>query len=247
MTTEADVRSILSTTSVPAEVMTELVDGLAGIWVLNEPAELLAADLTHCHPPPGGDEVRMAHRLLEDGTWRLTLVGRDRPGLLAMTAGVLARSGLSVRTAGVTTWPRLSLALQGITVHDPAGRSWSEADWDVLRGQVEAAWKGEEQAGVRWRADGQVKVVSSRVATGENLVTVEAPDRVGLLWAIASWFYGQSINVEAASLSDREGVAVDTFLVAGEAPLDVDRLAAHLVSRPSLHSPWRRLVRLFQR
>ena len=62
---------------------------------------------------------------------------------------------------------------------------------------------------------------------GHALVTVEAPDRVGLLWAIASWFETGGYNVVAARLSDDgKGRASDTFLV-DRAP-DVDQLLARL-------------------
>jgi predicted amino acid-binding ACT domain protein len=231
VTKVADVRTLLGATSLPGDVMTELIDGLAGMWLLNESAETLAEDLVHCHPPPESDEVKLAWRAADDSGWRLTLVGRDRPGLLALTAGVLARAGLSVRTAGVTTWPTWSMALQGLTVDDPERREWGNDEWARLGRELESAWRGEEHGPVPWKPGGEVKVMASPVATGENLVTVEAPDRVGLLWAIASWFHGRGINVEAASLGEREGVAVDTFLVDGGTHLEVDALAAHLVGK----------------
>src|SRR5712692_4766097 len=124
MATVAEVRTLLAASSVPSDLVDDLIDGSAGMWLLNEPAEILAADLAHCHPPPSGDEVRVACRALDDDRWRVTVVGTDQPGLLARTAAVLARSRLSVRTAVVTTWPNRAIALQGLTVEDPANRSW---------------------------------------------------------------------------------------------------------------------------
>jgi UTP:GlnB (protein PII) uridylyltransferase len=57
-------------------------------------------------------------------------------------------------------------------------------------------------------------------------MTVEAPDRVGLLWAIASWFADHGLNVEAALLEQQGQRAVDRFLIDGSP--DADGLATHL-------------------
>ena len=91
--------------------------------------------------------------------------------------------------------------------------------------------------------EGPVTVMSSPVVTGGYLVTVEAPDRIGLLWAIASWFFQGGLSVQAAFLDEREQRAVDTFLVDGAADVDRDRLANHLAAggasrRRRAHGSW---------
>ena len=238
MATVAEVRTLLAATSVPNDRIDDLIEGSAGMWILNEPAEILAADLAHCHPPPGDDEVRVACRALDEGRWRVTVVGSDRPGLLARTAAVLARSRLSVRTAGVTTWPTWAIALQGLTVEDPANRSWTTADWERLGEDIKSAWRGMGDVAVDWKPEGPVRVMSSPVVTGGILVTVEAPDRIGLLWAIASWLFQRGLNVQAAFLDEQDQRAVDTFLVDGAADIDRDGLAAHLAAGEASRRRW---------
>jgi predicted amino acid-binding ACT domain protein len=238
MPTVAEVRTLLAATSVPGDVVDDLIDGSAGMWLLNEPAEILAADLAHCHPMPTEDEVRVACRALDDGRWRLTVVGTDRPGLLARTAAVLARSRLSVRTAGVTTWPNRAFALQGLTVEDPAGRSWTTADWEQLGEDIKSSWRRTGDVAVDWKPEGPVKVMSSPVVTGGSLVTVEAPDRIGLLWAIASWFFRRGLNVQAAFLEEQDQRAVDTFLIDNGAEIDRDGLANHLAAGGGSRRRW---------
>jgi predicted amino acid-binding ACT domain protein len=220
--TAAELTSMLAASGVPPDATARLVDGLAGMWLLNEPAEALAADLVHCHPAPSPGEVRAGFRpssAAADRSWRLTVVAPDRPGLLAATAGTLASHGLSVKAAGLTTWPEEAMALQGLTVD-------GEADWDELADEIRDVLQGQRPTSVAWKPEGPVKVVSSPVLTGQNLITVEAPDRVGLLWAVASWFAAQGLNVEAAQLDEQGERAVDRFLI--DSSPDVNALATHL-------------------
>ncbi|HSS08265.1 MAG TPA: hypothetical protein VLL25_00160, partial [Acidimicrobiales bacterium] len=239
--TAAELTTMVGASGVPAGVADQLVDGLAGIWLLNEPAEVLAADLACCHPALSPGEVRANLRPLDannDRSWRLTVVAPDRPGLLAATAGTLARRGLSVKAAGMTTWPERGMALQGVTVKDPERREWKAADWDELADEVRHVVYGQRQMSVPWKPEGPVKVVSSPVLTGHSLITVDAPDRVGLLWATSSWFRDQQFNVEAAQLESRDGRALNLFLVVGSP--DVNGLAAHLAGARRSRFPWSR-------
>jgi UTP:GlnB (protein PII) uridylyltransferase len=218
--TAAELTTLLSARGVPSEVAGRLVEGLAGMWLLNEPAETLAADLAHCHPEPSPGEVRASFRPSDDvRLWRLTVVASDRPGLLAATAGTLASHGLSVRTAGMTTWPDQAMALQGLTIS-------GAAEWDALAAEIRQVLGGKRPVSVAWKPEGPVKVLASQVLTGQSLITVEAPDRVGLLWAVASWFAYHRLNVEAAQLEEQGERAVDRFLIDGSP--DVNGLATHL-------------------
>jgi [protein-PII] uridylyltransferase len=231
--TAAELTTLLSARGVPADTATRLVDGLAGMWLLNEPAEVLAGDLAHCHPAPSAEEIRAGFRPGDgdgDQLWRLTVVAPDRPGLLAATAGTLASHGLSVKTAGMTTWPDQAMALQGLTIS-------GVADWNALAGEIRQALHGKRPVSVPWKPGGPVRVLSSGVLTGQSLITVEAPDRVGLLWAVASWFGDRGLNVEAAQLDEEGNRAVDRFLIDGSP--DVDGLATHLAGARR-RFPWMR-------
>ncbi len=228
MATTAEITSLLAARDVPPEFVDELVDGLSGSLLLGERSDVLAGDLALCHPPLEPSEVRVQLRPVDDEhTRRLTVVAHDRPGLLAATAGALAGRGLSVVAAGAATWEHRSLALQGVTVVDPERRSWTGTEWDEVGAHVAAVVKGSRGPAVSYQPAGPVKAVASPVLDGHALVTVEAPDRVGLLWAIASWFESSGYNVLAARLSDDGGgLARDLFLV--DRTPDVERMVAHL-------------------
>jgi predicted amino acid-binding ACT domain protein len=226
--TAAEITTLLASHDLPPGVVEELVDGLPGTLLLDESAEVLAADLALCHPPLAPTEVRVQVRPAGDSySRRVTVVAHDRPGLLAATAGALAERGLSVVSAGAATWEHLGVALQGVTVVDPERRAWGSADWSLALDDVREVSSGSRRPAVAFQPAGPVKVVASPVLDGHALVTVVAPDKVGLLWAIASWFEAGGYNVLAAQLSDDgQGRANDTFLV--DRSPDVDRLLARL-------------------
>ena len=58
------------------------------------------------------------------------------------------------------------------------------------------------------------------------LVSIRAPDQLGMLWAICRWFADHHVNIESMSATTNAGSAVDTFIVSGE--FDTDELAAHI-------------------
>jgi glycine cleavage system regulatory protein len=133
----------------------------------------------------------------------------------------------------MTTWPEQAIALQGLTIS-------GVADWDAVAAEIRQALPGKRPVSVPWKPEGPVRVLSSPVLTGQSLITVEAPDRVGLLWAVASWFSDRGLNVEAAQLEGQGDRAVDRFLINGSP--DVNALATHLAGTRR-RFPWvRRLT-----
>jgi UTP:GlnB (protein PII) uridylyltransferase len=62
--------------------------------------------------------------------------------------------------------------------------------------------------------------------TGRAVVTVTAPDRLGLLWAICRWFADHHVSIESMSVTTDGGVARDNFIVIGDC--DGGELAEHL-------------------
>jgi glycine cleavage system regulatory protein len=61
------------------------------------------------------------------------------------------------------------------------------------------------------------------------MVSVRAPDRPGLLWAIAAWFEEHDCNIEVARIDGQDDTATDTFVVIG--PVDAEGLANRLSGR----------------
>jgi len=211
-----DLSGLLVDRGLSSDVVEELVGGIVGLWLLNEPAEVLADDFALCSPRPGVSEVRVCVRPLGlPDRQRVTVVGSDRPGMLAATAGVLAAAGLSVSEAVATTWPRSHLALQALTVEDPECRASSPQRWSRVGDQVRDVLSGVPPPRVVWKPRGPAQVRAERINLEHTLLTVEARDRVGLLWAIASRLRDVGLNIVAASVADSAGRAVDRLLVDG--------------------------------
>jgi predicted amino acid-binding ACT domain protein len=217
MATTAAVRRLLAPTSLPDDLVDKLLAGASAVWLMGQPAELLAGDLVLCHPPLAPGEVRAVARATNDpGASLLSVVTEDRPGLLADLAAVLANQGVSITDAVATVLPGLGLALQRVTAIHADGRAMTPDDWEPIGRTLRAVLAGASPApDLEFVPLGEVSVVAQPQAFGRALVTIEATDRVGLLWAVAAWFAQRGCNVEAYHATSTAGAASGRFLVEG--------------------------------
>lgn len=227
MATAAEVKALLGSTSMPSALVDELLDGASASWLMGDPATALATDLALCHPPLRPNEVRAQVMPTEaPDVWRLGLVTHDRPGLLAAVAGALALEDVSILSVACNTWPERGLALERLFVTNPGA-----LDWDSLGERLRSAVGRREHAVPPFVAIPPADVEVTSADGGRVVVTVKAPDRVGLLWAIATWFESNDCNVEVARARVVDGMAEGTFVVVG--PVDPVALAAALSDRPA--------------
>jgi len=225
MATAADLADLLASTTLPADLATELIAGAPALWLASNTSAVLAGDLALCHPALKPAEVRARCAPYADGSsWRLTVAAHDRPGLLADTAASLASRQHSVLTASVATWVDLDLALHAVTV---AGRLPADDELAAIGAGLRASGNGSAPA-VQFVPAGGATVTSAGAGMGRAVVNVSATDQVGLLWAICRWFAGRGISIEAASIGGADGMAEDVFVVATEGDPDVEQLTAYL-------------------
>jgi [protein-PII] uridylyltransferase len=220
-----EVRSLLAETTVPQELIDDSLLGASAVWLMSATAEMLAGDLVLCHPPLSPEEVRAVAHPLDDGGIRLTVAAHDRPGLLADTAAVLAAEDLSVSAASAMSWTEPGLALQALTV---APAELTEERWQRLGSRLQGLGRQEPPV-FQFTPVGRAVVRSSSSAMGRCVVTVTAPDQVGLLWAICRWFADQGLSIEAAHIGAEGGQVQDHFIVVGQP--DSNALAARLTER----------------
>src|SRR5258706_164897 len=112
---------------------------------------------------------------------------RDRPGGLAATAGVMSFHGLALTSASAATWPELELALQCVIAIGPDGRERFDADWDEVGKSLRAALLGTHPVEPDFKPAPPVVVKTTPMEAGRCVVSIEAPDQIGLLWALAHW------------------------------------------------------------
>jgi predicted amino acid-binding ACT domain protein len=231
----ATLRELLEPTTLPADLVDEMLSETNTLWLLGAPDEQVACELVLCHPPLGPGEVRAVVNQTEVPTqWRVTVVTRDRAGLLAGTSATLAGFRLSIVDFAATVLPHTRLALQRITIASAPRAVVSDDDWSRLGRELRANLSGARAPDVAFVPKGPVVVEAQPQELGRSVVTVEAPDRVGLLHATAGWFEAHACNVESCRGGTEGDKARGVFIVAG--PVDTAALAAALggVARSSV-------------
>jgi pimeloyl-ACP methyl ester carboxylesterase/glycine cleavage system regulatory protein len=225
-----ELEQLLAGTSLPHDVVDTLIAGAAPLWLMSEPPATLAGDLVLCFPELARSEVRAVARPEEEhGSYRLTLVARDRPGLLADTTAVLASERLSVISASATTWTDLGIALHSLTVQAPP--DFPPHPWDEIGSRLRAVGEGDRPT-LAFVPMGRAHVRTTPQAMGRSLLSVTAPDQLGLLWAICDELASQGVSIEAARVTSTDGIAHDEFVISGAA-VTTTALVARLSARRS--------------
>ena len=154
-------------------------------------------------PLPAPYEVRaVATPTAAAGEWHLDVGSRDRPGLLAAFTGVLAAAGLDVVQAVLATWDDGG-ALEAFVV-----RAAGPPDCAVLQPALEASLLATPSSPPMPEAE---VVFHDRPGALYTCCDVTAPDRPGLLHAVATAIATAGADVHAARVTTADGRARDRF------------------------------------
>lgn len=221
------IRGLLEQTTIPEELAVEILADTNTLWLLGVPEEQVASELVLLHPPLGPGEVRaVVNETRLPNQWRVTVVTRDRPGLLAGTSGTLAAVGLSIIDVAVTVLSRGHLALQRLTVATPRSNSLSATQWSQLGRDLRLNLSSGHIPDVGFEPNGPVTVEAQPQDLGRCVVSIEAPDRPGLLHTTARWFEEHGCNVDACRAGAERTRARGVFVVTGT--VDTSALASAL-------------------
>ena len=200
----------------------ERVDELLGAapepwWLAADEAELIA-DVSLLAAPLGDSEVRLRVSAPPEGSdaWELSIVAHDRPGLLGLTASVVARHDLSIVHARVASWSHEQIALQRVSVVPVKVPLSGEPEWPFIGQALRSALTGPpvEAADPPVLPDGcAVRSVTPGRLETHWLIDIEARDELGLLARIAETLLALGADVIAADIRSVDGRAMDTFLV----------------------------------
>ncbi|HZH13645.1 MAG TPA: [protein-PII] uridylyltransferase [Archangium sp.] len=170
----------------------------------------LTAALRH-HPDAGYSE--------------LSLAVQDRPGLLALLAGVLSAHRIDILSARIVSTSD-GLALDVFDVRPPHGLLLERSRWRMARTDLLRVLTGQAtiEDVLRRRRSGSVlqrhlppvppKVtVDNRASRDFTVVDVVAPDRVGLLHAISSALTRAGARIALAKVATEAHRAVDSFYI----------------------------------
>lgn len=188
---------------------------------LDAPRALRALELGRARP--------LATALRDDaaaGVSFLTVVARDRPGLLAAIAGTLAAHRIDILRADVFSTSD-GAALDFFEVRGPRGATVERGRWRAARADLARVIAGEvepERLVARTLRPSalparHVPAVETRVKLDHHasrqftVVDVVAPDRPGLLWAITSALHHAGLTIAVARIATEGHRAVDAFYV----------------------------------
>ncbi|MGD9893326.1 MAG: HD domain-containing protein [Dehalococcoidia bacterium] len=212
------------------------------------PAEL-AQHVRLMWPAPVPGEVRL-EVTRGDAADDLALALEDRPGLLAITSGVLALNNISVLGGRFVTRSD-GVALQSLHVVDALNVGIDEERWGrvqrdiprVLIGELdlEAALR-EKMHASRWmipehRRRIPTRVVADpRISAHATLVEIHAEDRAGLLHDITRALFDLRLDINLAKVDTLGREVVDVFYVrdldghAPSNPADLKRIEAGVMA-----------------
>jgi [protein-PII] uridylyltransferase len=178
-------------------------------------SEVVATHLRLANPPLGASEVRTA---VVSGApvSNLAVAARDRPGLLATVAGVLALHNLNVLEARVATRDD-GLAIDNFRVVDARGSDMvGQGRWPAVRETLEKTFAGSldlESRLAEKRGASASAGDHPDVRVSGSTIDVRARDRVGLLHDLASAMTSLGLVITLAKIDTRRGEAIDVFEV----------------------------------
>jgi [protein-PII] uridylyltransferase len=154
----------------------------------------------------------------------LTIVTRDRPGVMARIAGGLALQGLAVRSVRVVTQDDAAVSLWEVSRPDLVAGAVRERLVPVVAGEVplERRMTLSPVEGLPAR----VRVLPG-LSDSATLLEVRAADRRGLVWTVCDAIARSGCSIRSAHLSTYGDEARDVFYVVDAAGSPLDDVTAH--------------------
>jgi [protein-PII] uridylyltransferase len=222
--------------SVVTQHLASMPAGYTDAWTVDE----IAQHVRLMWPAPSGEEVRL--EVTRGGAADdLTLALEDRPGLLAVTSGVLALHNISVLGGRLSTRSD-GVALQALHVVDALGHGVDDSRWQRVRHDIPRVLRDELdlEAALREKMHDYRRhrlsrrritprvVVDAHTSGRATLVEVHAEDRVGLLHTITRALFDLGLDIQVAKVDTLGREVVDVFYVrdlAGHPPRAQQQLA----------------------
>lgn len=181
---------------------------------------------------------------------RLDLALPDRPGVLALAAGVLSLRHIRILGAEVES-VRIDGAVWAIQRWTIAARYGDLPDLSRLRTDLRAALAGQLDLGTRiaareveqtrrpWPLAEPTVTVQEAASEAATVLEVRAHDGPGLLHRLASAITGAGVNIVSARVSTLGAEAIDVFYLVDEAgrPLSAERSESVAASVASVFAP----------
>jgi [protein-PII] uridylyltransferase len=189
----------------------ERIDRAPRGYLLTQDSATVARHAMLLEPLPARGRARVTVDALPSGDWRVEVASRDRTGLLATVAGVLADCGLDVVDATVATWDDGG-ALESFVVrpvvpaegHIAVGAPRAEVLRDAIVGAFDRRPESEPDPDA-------VVTFDDLASPWYTICEVTTRDRRGVLRAIAVGLASGGADVHSARLSSADGQVRDVF------------------------------------
>lgn len=204
---------------------TDIAAHLAGMpdsYVLRTPTGEVRRHLLLLDPIPASGEVRI-DAIADDHWTDVVVVTADRPGLLAITSGVMALSNISIIEARLTTRRDGAVVDQFLVVDSLTRRPVDAERWTAVLTNLRAALAGTLDLDQRLLTkhrdysdlvdDTIVPEVRLHPATPRTPARLElrCADRIGLLHDVARVLHRLAVDVRYAKIDTQGGRVIDTF------------------------------------
>jgi len=187
----------------------------------------------------GDQPLLLTVRDTRENYYEVTLVTRDRPGLLASMAGVFTLNSINILGAQVFT--RTSgIAIDVFQVDPPPDPLFIDEAWTKLREDAVRVLAGRQSEDFRRstrtplfrRGRGVPRrpsrvVIDNDVSDFHTVVEVYTHDRLGLLYDLTQTLFTQNLTINIAKISTKVDQVVDVFYVRdleGQKVDDPDRI-----------------------
>ncbi len=161
-----------------------------------------------------------------EGSWEITLMARDRPGLFSDIAGILALNNINILSAYIYTW-RDHTAVDIFRVTDPLDPIHPEDIWKRIERDLAGVFGGDLDLPGRLASKTRPSLLDRPKPSSPDprvrfdndssdfftLVEVFADDRVGLLYEITRTLFRHNINITIAKVSTKGDQIADIFYV----------------------------------
>lgn len=230
------------------------LDQLPATYLFSTTPENVGAHLELIERAAGG--TALEHDRLGD-VERLTIVTRDRPGILSLVAGTLAVHNVNVLGGSAYTRDD-GVAIEVMYVSDGLGHDIDERRWARVCDDVPLALAGQFPLDARlaetraaYPREDRVPIettvhVDNSGSDRYTIVEVNAADSLGLLYAITHALHSLSLDIHLAKVDTIGHEVVDAFYVLREngrrveAPDEVARLRRRVIDAVAALSPDRR-------
>ncbi|MBW2092241.1 MAG: [protein-PII] uridylyltransferase [Deltaproteobacteria bacterium] len=173
-----------------------------------------------------GDDVMVWEvRDTNEGFYEVTLVTKDRPGLLASMAGVFTLNSINILGAQVFTRAN-GIAIDIFHVDSPPDPIFIDEAWAKVKEDARKVLAGEMAADFRLSSRRPVfnirkatpyrpsKVeVDNDISDFYTVIEVFTHDRLGLLYDLTNTIFNQSLTIYIAKISTKVDQVVDVFYV----------------------------------